>query len=67
MIDIDEFGDALASGALSLADAIDGLRRWQLFLDTYLHVRGQLTREPFWQDFPPVCIQELDRKFARQG
>jgi hypothetical protein len=67
MIDIDEFGDALASGALSLTAAMDGLRRWQLFLDTYLHVRGQLTCEPFWRDFPPACLREVDRKFARQG
>lgn len=59
MLDVHEFGDALESGALGLNDAIDGLRRWQNFLDTFLQIRGWMTTETFWKDFPPACIREL--------
>lgn len=59
MLDLNDFADALESGALGLNDAIDGLRRWQNFLDTFLHVRGQTTTDPIWKDFPPARIREL--------
>lgn len=65
MLDLDEYADALADGALPLAVAIDGLRRWQRFLDRYLHTE----RWPpaAWSDFPPASIRllsELPAPFA---
>lgn len=65
MLDLDEYADALADGTLSLDIAIDGLRRWQRFLDQYLHA----DREPAaaWSDFPPASIRhlfEMDAPFA---
>lgn len=56
-LDLDEFADAVASGSLSLAEAVDGLRRWQRFLDRYLHA----DRWPAaaWTDFPPESIRSL--------
>lgn len=65
MLDLDEYADALADGSLSLADAVDGLRRWQRFLDRYLHA-GRFPPQA-WTDFPPASIQrllELDAPFA---
>jgi hypothetical protein len=57
MLDLDEFAAAVQDGALSWPDAVDGLRRWQRFLDRYLH------RERFpaagWTDFPPAAIKPL--------
>ena len=57
MLDLDEYADAMADGTLSLHDAIDGLRRWQHFLDQYLHAN----RFPptTWSDFPPAAIRHL--------
>jgi len=57
MLDLDEFADAMAEGTLSLEDAIDGLRRWQRFLDRYLHADRSPQAE--WSDFPPVSIRSL--------
>jgi len=61
MLDLDEYAD----GTLSLAVASDGLRRWQRFLDQYLH----MDRFPptTWSDFPPVSIchlSEMDEVFG---
>lgn len=57
MLDLDEFAVAVQQGALSWSEATDALRRWQLFLDRYLH------RERFpaagWIDFPPAAITPL--------
>jgi hypothetical protein len=57
MLDLDEFATAVQEGALSWSDAVDALRRWQRFLDRYLH------RERFpaagWADFPPAVIEPL--------
>ncbi len=57
MLDLDEFADALAEGTISLPDAIDGLRRWQRFLDTYLYSGRWPTGT--WSDFPPRACQPL--------
>ena len=57
MLDLDEFADAMAEGTLSLEDAIDGLRRWQRFLDRYLHADRWPQAE--WSDFPPASIRSL--------
>ena len=56
-LDLDEFADVIASGKLALSDAVDGLRRWQQFLDRYLHA----DRWPpvTWTDFPPKPIRQL--------
>ncbi len=57
LLDLDEFGDALAEGVLPVDAAVDGLRRWQRFLDSCLH----RDRDPSgtWTDFPPKAIEEL--------
>ncbi|MEM8535198.1 MAG: hypothetical protein AAGF95_30450 [Chloroflexota bacterium] len=56
-LDLDEFADAITSGELALSDAVDGLRRWQQFLDCYLHTdRWPPTT---WADFPPKSIRQL--------
>lgn len=64
LMDLDEFGDALATRELSTADAIDGLRRWHSFLEQhvrYVGSRQQAGQAPIWQDFPPACIQPFMR------
>ncbi len=57
MLDLDEFADAIEAGDLPVDVAIDGLRRWQRFLDTYVHQ----DRDPraAWTNFPPAQIAEL--------
>jgi hypothetical protein len=64
-LDLDEFADAIASGHLSLETAVDGLRRWQRFLNRYLHADRWPTAG--WTDFPPQLIrtlQEIASPFA---
>ena len=64
-LDLDEFADALANGSLSLDAAVDGLRRWQRFLDRYLH--ADRWPRAGWTDFPPQAIRrvrELPAPFA---
>lgn len=55
--DFDDYADAIESGLLPVDVAVDGLRRWQRFLDSYLHH----DRDPqqSWTDFPPAAIAEL--------
>lgn len=57
MLDLDELADACTSGTITLAHLADGLRRWQRFLDQYLHA----SRFPQLEltDFPPAAIQPL--------
>ncbi|MDR2985808.1 MAG: DUF402 domain-containing protein [Nocardiopsaceae bacterium] len=57
LLDLDEFADAIEAGHLDLATAIDGLRRWQRFLDRHLHA----ARDPQgqWTDFPPQRLRDL--------
>jgi hypothetical protein len=57
VLDMDEFGDALAEGKLSVEQAIAGLRNFQRFLDTYLNRRHDIARS--WPDFPPRAIRPL--------
>lgn len=57
MLDLDEYADAMADGSLTLEDAVDGLKRWQLFLDRYLH--RERWPESDWTDFPPRAIRPL--------
>lgn len=57
LLDLDEFADAIEVGHLEVPIAIDGLRRWQRFLDRHLHAG----RDPQdgWTDFPPWRLREL--------
>ncbi|MFD4637638.1 DUF402 domain-containing protein [Lentzea sp. NPDC058436] len=57
MLDLDEYADAIESGALSVVDAVDGLRRWQRFLDRHLHADRHPPAE--WTDFPPRRLEAL--------
>jgi hypothetical protein len=47
----------MATGMVTPEDAVDGLRRWQRFLDRHLHVG--IWPAARWSDFPPECIREL--------
>jgi Protein of unknown function (DUF402) len=57
LLDLDDYADAMEAGRLEASLAIDGLRRWQRFLDRHLHA----AREPQegWTDFPPRRLREL--------
>lgn len=57
MLDLDEFADAMDAGDLPTDVAIDGLRRWQRFLDEFLH--RERDPRPSWTDFPPALLNEL--------
>jgi hypothetical protein len=57
MLDLDEYADAMEQGIVSMEVAVDGLRRWQRFLDNHLH-RGRDPRAG-WTDFPPKAINPL--------
>lgn len=65
MLDLDDYADAMADGTLSLANAIDGLRRWQRFLDRYLH--ADRWPSATWTDFPPQSMQLLSKIAAPFG
>jgi hypothetical protein len=65
MLDLDEYADAMAEGTLALQDAIDGLRRWQRFLDRYLHTDPWPSA--LWSDFPPKAIRALETMSAPFG
>ena len=57
LLDLDDYADAIENGHLDIHTAVDGLRRWQRFLDTHLHA----ARDPRdrWTDFPPRRLREL--------
>ena len=57
LLDLDEYADVMADGGLSQEDAIDGLRRWQRFLNLYIHA-GRWPSAG-WSDFPPISIRGL--------
>jgi hypothetical protein len=57
MLDLDELADAIHDGALPLAEGLDGLGRWQRFLDRHLHT--QRMPAAGWTDFPPAAIAPL--------
>jgi hypothetical protein len=53
-LDLDEFADAIESGEFTLAQVLDGLRRWQRFLDRHIHIfREGKDVDHGWRDFPP--------------
>jgi Protein of unknown function (DUF402) len=57
MLDLEEFADAIGDGTVPVPVALDGLRRWQAFLDRCLH-HGRDPRSG-WTDFPPAAIAGL--------
>ena len=57
MLDLDEIADACALGWITTDQLIDGLRRWQQFLDRYLH-SSRFPQDEL-SDFPPAAIQPL--------
>jgi hypothetical protein len=57
VLDMDEFGDAIAEGKLTPEQAVRGLRNFQRFLDRHLNRRHDVT--PTWPDFPPQAIAAL--------
>lgn len=57
VLDLDEYAEAMAAGALSVVDGVDGLIRWQRFLDRRLNRRHDVTRT--WPDFPPAAVEAL--------
>ncbi|GAA3464337.1 DUF402 domain-containing protein [Saccharothrix longispora] len=65
LLDLDEFADAIEAGQLDVATAVDGLRRWQRFLDLHLHA----DRDPAgtWTDFPPRRLHDLAAPPPRPG
>jgi hypothetical protein len=58
-LDLDEFADAIEDGEFTIEEALDGLRRWQRFLDMHLHRFGPGDVQAGWRDFPPAVIQSL--------
>ncbi|HEU4324169.1 MAG TPA: DUF402 domain-containing protein [Roseiflexaceae bacterium] len=65
MLDLDEYADAIADGTIGVEQAIDGLRRWQRFLERYLH--ASRWPQPGWTDFPPQSIRQLSELPAPLG
>jgi hypothetical protein len=57
LLDLDEFADAIEAGQLDIGTAVDGLRRWQRFLDRHLHAARDPNSQ--WTDFPPRRLREL--------
>jgi hypothetical protein len=61
-LDLDEFADAIEAAEFTIEQAMSGLRRWQTFLDRYIHIFGPgKDVAPGWLDFPPKSIEELSR------
>jgi predicted RNA-binding protein associated with RNAse of E/G family len=59
VLDLDEYAVAVERGALSPAEAADGLIRTQRFLDRHLNRRHEAVRS--WPDFPPKNVTALSR------
>lgn len=57
LLDLDEFADAIQAGQLDVGTAVDGLRRWQRFLDRHLHTARDPQEQ--WTDFPPQRLRDL--------
>lgn len=58
VLDLDEYADAVANGAMEPDVARDGLRRLQAFLDNRLNRRHETTQR--WPDFPPAACTAVD-------
>jgi hypothetical protein len=56
-LDLDELADACEVGTITVGQLVDGLRRWQRFLDRHLH--ASRFPERGLTDFPPAAIRPL--------
>src|SRR5688572_189847 len=56
VIDLEELGDALEAGDISVEAAARALRAAQAFVDTFLHRRGEV-QGGSWKDFPPTSVR----------
>jgi hypothetical protein len=64
VLDLDEYGEAMAQGKLGAAEGVDGLVRTQRFLDRRLNRRDDAGRT--WPEFPPAEVVALmDASFER--
>ena len=57
VLDLDDYGQAMSDGRLSLSAAADGLMRAQRFLDRRLNRRHEVERT--WPAFPPTEVEAL--------
>lgn len=57
LLDLDDYGQALADGRLTPSAAVDGLKRAQRFLDRRLNRRHEVERT--WPAFPPTEVEAL--------
>ncbi|MFL6130888.1 MAG: DUF402 domain-containing protein [Mycobacteriales bacterium] len=57
LLDLEEHADAMAAGAISIEQGLDGLRRTQAFLDRRLNRRQEPLQS--WPDFPPRAVLDL--------
>jgi hypothetical protein len=55
MLDLEEYAEAFENGECTLPELLDGLKRWQAFLDRHLH-DGPHPVQP-WPDFPPKSLE----------
>jgi len=55
MLDLEEYAEAYEQGKCTLDELLDGLKRWQAFLDRHLH-EGPHPVQP-WPDFPPKSLE----------
>lgn len=65
VLDLDEYAVAVEQGALSMAEAVDGLVRTQRFLDRRLNRRHEVLRT--WPDFPPKNVAALSNISFRRN
>lgn len=71
LVDLDDFGQALCEGRISLPDAHRLLERVQQFLDTYLHQEGMFPPKEIspWMgaelDPHPVPLEDVKRLLSR--
>ena len=56
-LDLEELADAVADGTVPAEVAVDGMRRWQSFLDRHLHDHRYPTAA--FCDFPPAAFSRL--------
>lgn len=57
ILDLDDLADVIEDGTMPLEVAVEGLRRWQAFLDRHLHTPPYPVGD--WTDFPPTRIESL--------
>jgi hypothetical protein len=56
LIDMEEYAEAFENGECTLDELLDGLKRWQAFLDRHLHGPTHHPVQP-WPDFPPKSLE----------